>query len=118
MAAPHKVAGNHGEAGGDGVDPQRVTMQSDRPAEPTLLPAGEWRVDSLATGNDDRDAHLLGKGFFAADEFPEITFESRRISAIGDRRWRIVGDLVIRDRRCELERALQLDPAAAARAAA
>lgn len=33
-------------------------------------------VDSVSTGNADRDGHLLSADFFDAAQFPQITFES------------------------------------------
>jgi polyisoprenoid-binding protein YceI len=56
------------------------------------------RVASIATGNADRDAHLLAPGFFAAGTYPEITFRASRMEALADGRWRIGGELTIRDR--------------------
>jgi polyisoprenoid-binding protein YceI len=64
---------------------------------------GTVRVASVATGNDDRDAHLRAPSFFAADTFPEIAFRSRHVAAVDERRWRISGDLTIRDHMREVE---------------
>ena len=48
-------------------------------------------VASVATGNDDRDAHLRSDDFFAADEFPEITFASTAVTPSS-----LTGDLTIK----------------------
>jgi polyisoprenoid-binding protein YceI len=58
-------------------------------------------VTSIDTGVADRDAHLRSPDFFDAERFPKITFRSTRIEGNppkqeGDR-FRLVGDLVIRD---------------------
>jgi polyisoprenoid-binding protein YceI len=62
-------------------------------------------VASVDTGVSDRDAHLRGPDFFDAAEFPRITFRSTRIENPprneGDR-FRVVGDLTIRDSTLEL----------------
>src|SRR5437773_2166588 len=36
-------------------------------------------VDSVDTGNADRDGSLRSAGFFDAEKFPAITFRSRRV---------------------------------------
>ncbi len=61
---------------------------------------------SLDTGVADRDGHLRGPDFFDAERFPEITFRSTRLDGTppkeeGDR-FRVVGELVIRDTRMEV----------------
>ena len=64
---------------------------------------GSVRVASVATGNEDRDAHLRSSRFFAAEAYPEIAFESRKIVPIDQGGVRIRGDLTIRDRLREIE---------------
>jgi polyisoprenoid-binding protein YceI len=66
--------------------------------EGVLDHGGTVRVASIATGNADRDAHLLAPGIFAADEHPLIGFEIRRVDVLDDGAWRIAGALTIRDR--------------------
>jgi polyisoprenoid-binding protein YceI len=61
---------------------------------------------SVDTGSPDRDAHLRGADFFDAERFPQITFRGTRIDGDppkreGDR-FRVVGDLVIRDTTMEV----------------
>jgi polyisoprenoid-binding protein YceI len=63
-------------------------------------------VASIDTGVGDRDAHLRSPDFFEAERFPKITFRSTRIEGkppkqAGDR-FRLVGDLVIRDSSMEV----------------
>ena len=56
------------------------------------------QVASIDTGVPDRDAHLKSADFFDAEQFPAITFRSRRLEGDfggeGDR-FRIIGDLTI-----------------------
>ncbi|MGK5692328.1 YceI family protein [Streptomyces sp. URMC 128] len=52
-------------------------------------------MDSIETGNADRDGHLKSSDFFKADEFPAMTFRSTRAEALGGDDYRITGDLTI-----------------------
>lgn len=52
-------------------------------------------VPSIDTREPQRDAHLRSADFFDAENFPQITFRSRRIQGKGDS-FTIVGDLTIR----------------------
>ena len=52
---------------------------------------------SIDTRNADRDAHLRGNDFLALDEYPEIRFESTAVEAAGDDRFRVTGNLTIKD---------------------
>lgn len=58
-------------------------------------------ASSIDTGAPDRDAHLRSPDFLDAERFPEITFRFKRIDGEPPRkegdRFRIVGDLTIRD---------------------
>jgi polyisoprenoid-binding protein YceI len=65
--------------------------------------SGSVRVASIATGSEDRDAHLRAAGFFAADAYPEIAFASRAIVPDDERGYRICGDLTIRGQTREVE---------------
>ena len=51
---------------------------------------------SLDTREPQRDAHLRSADFFDVENFPQLTFRSKRIEGKGDR-FKIVGDLTIRD---------------------
>jgi polyisoprenoid-binding protein YceI len=64
-------------------------------------PAKSWaeasiKAASINTNAPDRDAHLRSPDFLNADEFPELSFKSTRLSHKGGRRFEIVGDLTIR----------------------
>jgi polyisoprenoid-binding protein YceI len=52
---------------------------------------------SIDTGVPDRDAHLRSAEFFDVEKFPELHFHSKRIEKLDDVRYRLVGDLAIRD---------------------
>src|SRR5258708_3276407 len=56
----------------------------------------EIDVASLDTRDQGRDTHLRSADFFDADQFPTITFESRRINHLRDNKYEVEGDLTIR----------------------
>lgn len=57
---------------------------------------------SIDTDNERRDGHLRSNDFFNAEEFPEITFVSKKIVKTEDG-FSAVGDLTIRDVTKEVE---------------
>ncbi|MEU1709012.1 YceI family protein [Streptomyces sp. NPDC005706] len=67
----------------DGAEPAKSTATLD------------VRMDSIDTGNADRDGHLKSSDFFKTDEFPAMTFRSTRAEALGGDDYRITGDLSI-----------------------
>ncbi|MFJ8468493.1 YceI family protein [Streptomyces swartbergensis] len=67
----------------DGTDPSLSTASLD------------VVMDSIETGNADRDGHLKSADFFKADEFPTMTFRSTRAESLGGDDYRITGDLTI-----------------------
>ncbi|MEI6648964.1 MAG: YceI family protein [Actinomycetes bacterium] len=54
------------------------------------------QVASINTRNADRDAHLRTNDFFAAEEFPTITFKSTSVAKSSDTTYAITGDLTIK----------------------
>ena len=52
---------------------------------------------SIDTGTPERDAHLRSPDFFDVEKFPELRFRSTRIEKLGDDRYRVIGELTIRD---------------------
>ncbi|MFF1378009.1 YceI family protein [Streptomyces sp. NPDC058308] len=67
----------------DGTDPSRSTASID------------VKIDSIDTGNADRDGHLKSADFFKTEEFPEMTFRSTKAEALGGDDYRVTGDLTI-----------------------
>jgi polyisoprenoid-binding protein YceI len=67
----------------DGTDPSNSTASID------------VKMDSIATGNADRDGHLKSADFFRTDEFPTMTFRSTKAESLGGDDYRITGDLSI-----------------------
>lgn len=67
----------------DGSDPSKSTATID------------VVMDSIETGNADRDGHLKSSDFFKTDEFPTMTFRTTKAEALGGDDYRITGDLTI-----------------------
>ncbi|MEV6050602.1 YceI family protein [Streptomyces sp. NPDC052107] len=65
----------------DGADPSNSTATFD------------VKMESIDTGNADRDGHLKSSDFFKIDEFPVMTFRSTKAEALGGDDYRITGDL-------------------------
>jgi polyisoprenoid-binding protein YceI len=54
------------------------------------------KVNSIDTGNADRDNHLRSNDFFAMGEFPEITFTSTKAEKVDDEEFTLTGDLTVK----------------------
>jgi polyisoprenoid-binding protein YceI len=54
------------------------------------------QVASINTGQEQRDDHLRTNDFFDAPAFPEITFVSTGVEALGKDEFRLNGDLTIK----------------------
>jgi len=54
-------------------------------------------VNSITTGNEQRDGHLKSDDFFNAEQFPKLTFSSTSIVKKDDSDYELTGDLTIRD---------------------
>ncbi|UYQ64604.1 YceI family protein [Streptomyces peucetius] len=83
------VRGSFGEHEGtlrlDGTDPSRSSASID------------VAIASVDTGIADRDGHLRSGDFFDAENFPKMTFRSTAAEQLGGDRYRITGDLTIKD---------------------
>ncbi|MEV5318950.1 YceI family protein [Streptomyces sp. NPDC052687] len=67
----------------DATDPSKSTASID------------VKMDSIDTGNADRDGHLRSADFFKTDEFPTMTFRSTKAESLGGDDYRVTGDLSI-----------------------
>ncbi|MBS1520174.1 MAG: YceI family protein [Bacteroidetes bacterium] len=52
-------------------------------------------VASVSTDNDMRDNHIKSPDFFDAAKFPQITFKSKSITKIDDKKYKLTGDLTM-----------------------
>jgi polyisoprenoid-binding protein YceI len=84
-----KVRGSFNEFRGSGF------FDSEEPTDSYL----EIEIDaaSIDTRNSDRDAHLRGDDFFGVAAYPEIRFVSTSVRETDDGKYRVVGDLTIKD---------------------
>lgn len=72
-----------------------VDFNEENPTQSTLdVKIG---VASINTREEKRDAHLKSPDFFDAENYPYLTFKSKRVQKTGDNTGRLVGDLTIRD---------------------
>lgn len=53
-------------------------------------------IDSISTGQEQRDGHLKSADFFDAANFPKLTFVSTSFEKSGDDTYTVKGDLTIR----------------------
>lgn len=55
------------------------------------------QVNSVDTGQEQRDAHLRTNDFFDAPNYPVMTFTSTGVERVGDTTFLLTGDLTIKD---------------------
>lgn len=83
------IRGSFGEHEGtlklDGTDPANSAASID------------VKIASVDTGIADRDGHLVSGDFFEAEKFPLMTFRSTQAEQLGGDKYRITGDLTIKD---------------------
>jgi polyisoprenoid-binding protein YceI len=53
------------------------------------------KTASISTDNDKRDTHLKSADFFDVKKFPTITFKSKKITADGEGKYKLVGDVTM-----------------------
>ncbi|MFB7374916.1 YceI family protein [Streptomyces sp. NPDC056222] len=63
------------------------------------------KIASVDTGIGDRDGHLRSGDFFDAEQFPLMTFRSTEAAQLGGDKYRVTGDLTIKD----VTKALSID---------
>mgnify|MGYP000563172083 CR=1 FL=1 len=52
---------------------------------------------SIFTDNENRDKHLRSDDFFNSEKFPKMTFKGKSMRKVSDNKYKLVGDLTIRD---------------------
>jgi polyisoprenoid-binding protein YceI len=53
------------------------------------------QTSSINTDNKDRDDHLRGADFFDAAKHPTITFKSKELKKVADKKYKLVGDFTM-----------------------
>jgi polyisoprenoid-binding protein YceI len=74
-----------------------ILLKSDKGDFSDATVVSTIQVASISTDNDYRDKHLKSDDFFNAEKFPEIKFKSTKFEKIDDNKYKITGDLTIRD---------------------
>ncbi len=74
-----------------------VTMESEKHDFSDASVTFEGEVDSITTGQQQRDEHLRSDDFFNAEKFPKITFKSTQLQKISDDEYKLKGNLTIQD---------------------
>ena len=59
-------------------------------------------VTAINTGNSGRDNDLRSDNFFNTAQFPNMTFKSKRVEPVSQGKFRMIGDLTIRDKTREV----------------
>lgn len=52
-------------------------------------------VNSVNTDNEQRDTHLKSADFFDASKYSTLTFKSKSIKKVGDKKYKVTGDLTL-----------------------
>jgi polyisoprenoid-binding protein YceI len=65
-------------------------------ATDTAVLKGTVEVDSIDTGDEQRDGHLKSPDFFDVERYPSITFTTTAIEAAQDGNIRLVGEITIK----------------------
>ena len=59
-------------------------------------------VTRINTQNEGRDKHLRSDDFFNTELYPNLTFKSKRVEPAADGKFKLIGDLTIRDKTKEV----------------
>ena len=70
-----------------------ISYDAAKPAASSF--SGTIQVKSIDTGNERRDGHLQSPDFFAAKEYPTITFESTEVTSAGENTLSVKGKLTM-----------------------
>jgi len=62
----------------------------------------EADVDSISTGNEQRDGHLKSADFFDADNHPKLIFEAQGMKSTGGSNYKLDGQMSIRGKQLPL----------------
>lgn len=52
-------------------------------------------IASINTENEQRDKHLTSPDFFDAEKYPTMTFKSTSFKKVGDKKYKVAGDLTL-----------------------
>jgi polyisoprenoid-binding protein YceI len=72
----------------------RLELDAEKPTNSYV--EGTVDIDSVDTGDANRDNHLRSADFFDIENHPQMSFRSTRIEGKGDNEYRVYGELTIR----------------------
>jgi len=75
-----------------------VTVESSKDDFTDARITFEADVNSISTGQEQRDGHLQSDDFFNSAAFPKIKFVSKEIKKTDGENYKLTGDLTIRDK--------------------
>ena len=73
------------------------TMEHTKPDYSDAKIAFTIDVNSVSTDNERRDNHLKSDDFFNAEKYPQMKFESTSFQPLGNNKFKLAGNLTIRD---------------------
>jgi|CXWL01.1.fsa_nt_gi polyisoprenoid-binding protein YceI len=71
-----------------------IVMDAENPAASSVT--FTIKAASISTDNEQRDTHLKGDDFFAAEKFPELTFKSTAVKKLAGTDYEVKGNLTMR----------------------
>jgi polyisoprenoid-binding protein YceI len=72
-----------------------LTLNDEHPEQSVI--EGWVETASLNTHEPNRDAHLHSADFFEAEKYPKMTFRSKKITSGGGEKFKLTGDMTIKD---------------------
>jgi polyisoprenoid-binding protein YceI len=60
-------------------------------------------IKSVNTSNKKRDGHLMSDDFFNAEKYPKMKFKSKKLKKISKNKYKMTGDLTIRNKTKSVE---------------
>jgi polyisoprenoid-binding protein YceI len=72
-----------------------ATAEGDPSSPETAKIEASIDVASIDTDNEKRDTHLKSPDFFDAEQFPKMTFKSKKIESAGAGKYKVTGDLTL-----------------------
>ena len=73
-----------------------ATLEADKEDFSDAKASFEADIASISTGNEQRDGHLKGDDFFAADQHPKLSFVSTDIKKESNDEYKLTGNLTVR----------------------
>ncbi|MBO0778471.1 MAG: YceI family protein [Ktedonobacteraceae bacterium] len=73
----------------------KATFEIDEDHPENSWVEAEVETGSISTREEKRDAHLRSPDFFDAEQYPLLTFKSKKVEPKGDHNYRVLGDLTL-----------------------